>query len=226
MEWIHRLPPLTSLISNLNGPSELDVESIEYIPGAASALYGPNAFNGILLINSKDPFDYQGLSVMVKSGLNHLDGNVNLGEPSNPQPTLNTAIRYAKAFNNRFAFKVNFAYSQAEDWRGIDYSDKNDRLQGDLSVNPAYDGIHLYGDDGSFNLGLLGLNPNVRSTIAAGLVQQFNAQGVPLSQTDAEQYVASLPAQPVTGTGYREEYLVDHGAEKLENKLIPALSPV
>lgn len=55
-------PSLNFPIGNLNGPSELDVESVEFIPGASSALYGPNAFNGMLLINSKSPFEYQGLS--------------------------------------------------------------------------------------------------------------------------------------------------------------------
>ena len=56
----------------MNGPSELDVESVEFIPGASSALYGPNAFNGILFMNSKSPFDFQGISAYVKGGFtNH-----------------------------------------------------------------------------------------------------------------------------------------------------------
>lgn len=33
-------PALNFPIGNLNGPSELDVESVEFIPGASSALYG------------------------------------------------------------------------------------------------------------------------------------------------------------------------------------------
>ncbi|MDX1618741.1 MAG: TonB-dependent receptor, partial [Balneolaceae bacterium] len=208
-------PALNFPIGNLNGPSELDVESIEYIPGAASALYGPNAFNGILLINSKDPFQYQGLSVMVKSGVNHLDGNVAAGEPGNPQPTWNTAIRYARAIDNRFAFKLNFAYKKADDWRGIDFSDKNQNLEPAgfpaSARNPAYDGVHLYGDDGSFNIKLLGVDPAVRNQLANSLTA---ATGVPLSETT--QYIAALPSQPVTRTGYQEQYLVDFGAENLK----------
>lgn len=204
-------PALNFPIGNLNGPNELDVESIEYLPGAASALYGPNAFNGILLINSKDPFQYQGLSVMLKSGVNHLDGNESLGEPGNPQPMWNTAIRYARAINNKFAFKVNFAYSQAEDWIGVDFSDKNANPQSELSVNPAYNAVHKYGDDGSFNIRLLGLNDQTRQQLAALLSSQT---GVPQSET--EQYVGALPAQPVNRTGYQESYLVDHGAENMK----------
>jgi outer membrane receptor protein involved in Fe transport len=67
-------PALNFPIGNLNGPSELDVESVEFIPGSASALYGPNAFNGILLVNSKSPFEYQGLSGFYKQGFNHFAG--------------------------------------------------------------------------------------------------------------------------------------------------------
>src|SRR5699024_9845599 len=135
-------PALNFPIGNLNGPSELDVESMEYIPGASSALYGPNAFNGILLINSKDPFLYQGLSAMVKSGVNHLNGEEAGGEPGSARPMYNAAVRYAKAFNDRFAFKANFAYSKAEDWRGNNFADKNAALRGELTANPAHDGIH------------------------------------------------------------------------------------
>ncbi|MFU8859479.1 MAG: TonB-dependent receptor domain-containing protein [Cyclonatronaceae bacterium] len=201
-------PALNFPISNLNGPSELDVESLEFIPGSASALYGPNAFNGVLLMNSKNPFSYPGLSVFVRSGFNHIGSDEDLGEPGSAQPMFETSFRYAHVFNNRFAFKANFSYMQANDWRGINYSDKNANLQGNLSVNPAYDGVHLFGDDASFNLGLLGLNP--------AFIQGFAAL-TPLNEAQASAYIsANLPAQPVNRTGYREQYLVDHDAENMK----------
>ncbi|MFZ9982171.1 MAG: carboxypeptidase-like regulatory domain-containing protein, partial [Cyclobacteriaceae bacterium] len=65
-------PALNFPIGNLNGPSELDVESVEMIPGSASALYGPNAFNGVLRVSSKSPFEYQGLSAFYKTSINHI----------------------------------------------------------------------------------------------------------------------------------------------------------
>jgi iron complex outermembrane recepter protein len=203
-------PALNFPIGNLNGPSELDVESLEFIPGASSALYGPNAFNGILLVNSKSPFQYPGLSVFVRNGVNHINGNE--FEPGNPRPMFESSIRYADTVGDRFAYKVNFSYMRADDWRGVNYSDKNASLQGNLAQNPAYDGVHLYGDDGTFNIALLGLNPATRAQIAAGLV----ASPLPISQQDAELYVASLPSQPVARTGYREEFLVDSDAENLK----------
>jgi len=207
-------PALNFPIGNLNGPSELDIESVEFLPGAASALYGPNAFSGILLITSKSPFDYPGLSVTARSGMNHLGGDKSLGEYGSPRAMFDTAVRYADRLSDRFAFKVNFAFSRADDWMGVNFRDKNAAADftGNSGMNPAYDGVHLYGDDGSFNIGLLGINETTRQTLAAILVQQF--QGA-LSQQDAEQYVASLPAQPVNRTGYEERYLADYDARNV-----------
>lgn len=208
-------PALNFPIGNLNGPSVLDVESVEFIPGASSALYGPNAFNGILLVNSKNPFRYPGLSVNVQTGVNHVDSDASLGEPDGVQPMYDFAARYARVINDRFAFKINFSYSQAQDWVGINYTDKNAILgPAGVSNNPAYDGVHLYGDDGSFNIGLLGLPSANRTAIAQQIASNPKFQGIPVSLI--EQYLGALPAQPVTRTGYREEYLVDHDANNLK----------
>src|SRR5438128_9277978 len=61
-------------LGNSIGPTELDIESIEVTPGAASALYGMNAINGMANLTTKSPFLYQGLSVYQKIGVNHVDG--------------------------------------------------------------------------------------------------------------------------------------------------------
>lgn len=136
-------PLLNFPTGNIVGIGELDAESMELVPGAASALYGPNAFNGILIMNSKSPFEYQGLSAQVKGGMTRSDAQ---GDAS---PFYNVGIRYAKAFNNKFAFKLNFSYLKARDWIGNDY--KTDRTNPestiDLSGNPNFDGLNLYGDE-------------------------------------------------------------------------------
>ena len=54
-------PGLSFAAGNLVGVSQLDLLSAELLPGAASALYGANAFKGILLMNSKNPFDFMAL---------------------------------------------------------------------------------------------------------------------------------------------------------------------
>ncbi|MCK5704286.1 MAG: carboxypeptidase-like regulatory domain-containing protein, partial [Cyclobacteriaceae bacterium] len=107
-------PLLNFPTGNIVGIGELDAESMELVPGAASALYGPNAFNGILFMTSKSPFEYQGLSAQVKGGLTRSDAQ------GSSSPFYNVGIRYAKAFNNKFAFKVNFSYLKARDWIGND----------------------------------------------------------------------------------------------------------
>ena len=55
-------PLLNFVLGNLIGVSEIDVQSVELLPGASSALYGANAFNGILFMNSKDPWNHQGIT--------------------------------------------------------------------------------------------------------------------------------------------------------------------
>ena len=59
-------PGLNFVLGNLVGMSELEVQSVEILPGASSALYGAGAFNGILFMTSKNPFDYQGISSYFK----------------------------------------------------------------------------------------------------------------------------------------------------------------
>lgn len=65
----NQAPGLNFPVDNIVGMPELDVESVEVLPGAASALYGPNAIQGLVLMNSKSPFLYQGLSATVKTGV-------------------------------------------------------------------------------------------------------------------------------------------------------------
>ena len=136
-------PLLNFPTGNIVGIGELDAESMELVPGAASALYGPNAFNGILIMNSKSPFEYQGLSAQVKGGVTSSDAH---GDSS---PFYSVGIRYAKAFNNKFAFKLNFSYFKARDWIGNDYlTDRNHPESTiDLSGESYFDGLNLYGDE-------------------------------------------------------------------------------
>lgn len=129
---------------NLFGSSDLDVESVELIPGAASALYGPVAFNGLLMTKSKSPFNYQGLSVQTKLGINHLGDDA-----INVQPFTDLSIRYAKAFNDRFAFKLNVSYLKGKDWYANDYTDidPNTPVASRGANNPGRNALNIYGDE-------------------------------------------------------------------------------
>ena len=154
-------------LGNAIGPSELDIQSVEITPGAASALYGMNAINGMANLITKNPFDFQGLSVYHKTGLNHVDG-------VDHQPALLTesAIRFARAYKNHFAFKVNLSYMQGVDWRSNTKTDQNPNNLKTANPafpelngvnNTAFDGWNKYGDDalaGSNLVSLSGLTIN------------------------------------------------------------------
>jgi iron complex outermembrane receptor protein len=149
VQWVDGIdtsaPILNFPTGNIVGIGELDMESMELIPGAASALYGPNAFNGILLMSSKNPFDYTGFSAQFKSGVTTSDA-----QGGKIYPMFNYGFRLAeKKFNDKLAYKINFSIFQAEDWRANDY--KTDRLNPesteDLSGRPDFDGVNLYGDE-------------------------------------------------------------------------------
>ena len=70
----NQAPGLNFSVGNIVGLTELDVDNIELLSGASSALYGSGGMNGTLLITSKNPFKYQGLSFNIKQGIMHVDG--------------------------------------------------------------------------------------------------------------------------------------------------------
>ena len=88
---------------------------MELLPGASSALYGPGGMNGTLLINSKNPFKYQGLSFQVKEGIMHTDGKYR-----HPAPYNNWSLRWGKKISEKFAFKITGEFIQAKDWLADD----------------------------------------------------------------------------------------------------------
>ncbi len=181
-------PGLNFPMGNMVGIGELDIESIELVPGAASALYGPNAFNGILLMNSKNPFDYQGLSVSAKSG-------VTVQDAAGTNPFYDFNLRYAKAINNKFAFKVNFAYLTAQDWQATDYSQHAEEAPGQFGTN--YNGVNIYGDAVAVNLNF--------DAIAAdnGIIAPPGFFG----------------AEKVARTGYQEVDLIDYNTKSLKGSV-------
>ena len=66
----NQIPDLNFTLGNLTGISELDIETIEVIPLTSSAVYGPNAMNGVMNVRSKSPFEKIGLSATAKTGIN------------------------------------------------------------------------------------------------------------------------------------------------------------
>ncbi|WP_426489968.1 TonB-dependent receptor [Hymenobacter sp. 102] len=127
-------PSLNVNTGNLTGLPEVDIESIEIIHGPASALYGANAFNGVLLQNSKDPFVSEGLTVRARGGeRSFFDGQ----------------LRYARKIGEKFAFKVTGAYLTANDWLANNYSATStqvERRNNTQGSTLGYEAVNRYGD--------------------------------------------------------------------------------
>jgi len=140
----NQTPGLGFAVGNLFGSSDLDMESAELIPGSASALYGPIAFNGVLMMRTKDPFQYQGLSAQVKMGVNHINEQY-----ADPHLLNDYSLRYAKAFNNKFAFKINASYFSGLDFYATNYTDVDPGTPAAQRGpnNPARNALNIYGDD-------------------------------------------------------------------------------
>ncbi|WP_282123268.1 TonB-dependent receptor [Algibacter mikhailovii] len=136
-------PALNFPIGNLVGMTETDVLSVELLPGASSALYGANAFNGILFMRSKNPFDYEGISASIKRGITSQ-------EAAGDNAYTDLSLRIAHKFSDKFAAKINFGYLKGTDWAAVSEVDKIDPNR--TRANLDYDGINIYGDEVSANI--------------------------------------------------------------------------
>jgi outer membrane receptor protein involved in Fe transport len=214
----NQAPGLNFSVGNIVGLSELDIDNVELLPGASSALYGSGGMTGTLLMTSKDPFKYQGFSALYKQGVNHIGD-----DQMNAQPYYNVAARYAQAFNNKFAFRISGDYVKAKDWTGTDmrnYSPTTGQiLPGhDHSGAPDYDGINVYGDESTYF--------NVKSQLTSAS-QQYAAAAAQYAlagdAADAAKYqalalgagqaAALTPTNSnVSRTGYAESALTDYNA--------------
>ncbi len=178
-------PLLNFVLGNMIGISEIDVQSVELLPGASSALYGANAFNGIMFMNSKSPFTNQGISTYLK-----------YGETSQKAAGTNGfydfGIRMAHAFNDHFALKANLTYMNGTDWFATNYDDKT---RGGIDRSDKnYDGINVYGDEVSTNI--------------KGVGKALAGLGILPSPA----LVNLLPNSNVSRTGYNEVDLTDNKA--------------
>lgn len=144
----NQAPGLNFSLGNFLGASELDAGGVELIAGASGPFYGPNAFNGVISIRTKDPFIHKGLTASLKGGEREL---------------FETAIRWAESFKNKnghefMAYKLNFFYLRAYDWVADNYDPVYQTSTGiyyEPQNNPGrYDAVNRYGDEyvGRFDL--------------------------------------------------------------------------
>ena len=132
----NQAPGLNFSLGNFLGASELDILKVDIVVGASGAYYGPNAFNGVISMETKNPFIHKGLSAMVRLGERNL---------------VEGALRYADAIKNYngedvLAYKLNLFALRADDWEAENYNPITDsRVSPD---NPGrYDAVNIYGDE-------------------------------------------------------------------------------
>ncbi|NBW30897.1 MAG: TonB-dependent receptor, partial [Flavobacteriales bacterium] len=146
-------PGLNFALGNFLGASELDLMQVEIVSGASSAFYGPNAFNGVISMQTKNPFKFQGFSASIKGGERLLN---------------EYAIRYAKGFQFKtgrdiFAFKLNVSYMKADDWEANN-SNSVEGLDTDKNNPGGYDAVNRYGDEN--------LSPNINNALDPAAIVQ------------------------------------------------------
>ena len=132
----NQAPGLNFSLGNFAGAIDIDLLRADIIVGANSATFGPNAFNGVISMVTKDPFRYKGLTVQIKAGERNL---------------FETQVRYARTLKNKAgkekaAFKVGVMVMRAYDWVADNYSQTNGSYQ--KENNPGgYDAVNRYGDE-------------------------------------------------------------------------------
>jgi iron complex outermembrane recepter protein len=203
-------PGLSFAAGNIFGVSQIDIENLEMVVGASSALYGPGGMNGTLVMKSKDPFLYQGISVAVQSGV------MNIGSKAleSPTPMYDVNLRYAKAFSKRVAIKITGSYLRATDWQATDERDRSDleNLSLNRLTNPGYDGVNTYGDETLVSLNLKDVGPRVINGIAES---QGIAPGTPEYDALYNNAIQYFPNQIITRTGWIENDLADDKTETI-----------
>ena len=87
-------------VGTLTATPKVDISGIEVLVGPGSALYGPDASNGVLALTTKDPRTYKGLTLEATGG---------------NRSYVDLQARYANVIGN-WGFKVAGEYQKANDW--------------------------------------------------------------------------------------------------------------
>lgn len=132
----NQAPGLNFSLGNFLGAPDLDVLKVDLIVGASSAYYGPNAFNGVISMTTKDPFQTPGLSVSLKFGERELfEGAIRWDQ-----------VIKNKAGKDKFAYKLNGYVLRAYDWEANNLDPVYEAEDG--KDNPGgYDAVNRYGDE-------------------------------------------------------------------------------
>ncbi|MDA9192556.1 TonB-dependent receptor, partial [Schleiferiaceae bacterium] len=163
-------PGLNFSLGNFLGAPDLDIVTVDVIAGASTAFYGPSAFNGVISMQTKDPFQFTGLSASLKAG------ERNLTEFS---------MRWAAKVNEKFAYKINVFALKADDWEANNM-DPTDISRDDATNPGGYDAVNRYGDedwwdDGGDTKTFPGLGRFYRPGIEEKHLVDYNTENIKLT---------------------------------------------
>lgn len=194
-------------VGNLVGLNELDVQSVEILPGSASALYGMDAYKGIMSIRSKNAFDHEGINAYYRTGsTQQMDGS---------QGEFNDfGIRFAKKLSDKWAVKATISAKEGTEWAATDMRHKRECSNcGEGSIvegydpdAPDFDAVNEYGQQ-RFT------SPQIWGALidyAGSLNPAYTAQLTPLSQLSPNYF------DEILSTGYTELELFGNEAKNVK----------
>lgn len=163
------LPGASVAPGNLLPVAKDDIQQVEFILGPSSALYGPNAHNGLLNVTTKHPRTSQGTTLTLGGGENS---------------TFISRARHAGVLGKKFAYKANFEYLRARDW------EKNDPVglnaQGQVvREDPDFDIQHLRFDGGLY----YSFTPATELVVSYGRAETHNIVTTNISRNQVDGWV-------------------------------------
>ena len=235
----NQAPGLNFSVGNIVGVTELDVDNMELLQGASSALYGSGGMNGTLLINSKNPFKHEGLSLQLRQGVMHVDERQRAASPY-----YDWSLRWGKKVSEKFAFKLGGQFVKANDWQASDTRNllrnnvRSELKEGTRQTDPNYDGVNIFGDEASASMNafaqaaLFQASQQATPLVTQQIAQQCGCTPTPAQvQAGVAQFLSTnaqtrpfylgmqnnvFGNQFVSRTGYEEKYLVDYEAFNLK----------
>lgn len=136
---ISRVPSLRVNVSHLNPTTTADIDRVEVLLGPGSALYGPNAANGVIHYLTQSPIDNPGMEIAVSSGLRQQGAfsqkailnprtpsdSVTFRQNSSDEWTWQLEGRVAwKTADDKFGIKLSGQYFTGQDYGYIDPDEK------------------------------------------------------------------------------------------------------
>jgi iron complex outermembrane receptor protein len=144
---IARVPSLRTNIAHLNPTTNLDLARMEVVLGPGSALYGPNAANGVIHSITKSPIDFPGASFSLAGGLRQQSGVTDItGAPAGGLPftTEDEGLfhgegRIAVRASDQFGFKLSGQYFKATEFVFVDETEASQRQIAQACIAADFD---------------------------------------------------------------------------------------